>query len=133
MDARRAPFAIVSTEARDNTFTVSNALREWLWETYGARYSRPCVIKLMYRLGFEWIRPARLPKQAVRRCRSLFFANYERLVDGLPPDEKLVFADAVHAEHQSRPTHGWFLKGDRPAVNTKTGRRLVDIYGVLER
>ena len=73
------------------------------------------------------------PKHAVRRCRRLFFANYERLVDGLPPDEKLVFADAVHAEHQSRPTHGWFLKGDRPAVNTTTGRRLVNIYGVLER
>ena len=54
-------------------------------------------------------------------------------MDGQPQDEKVVFANAVHAEYQSRPTHGWFLKGDRPAVNTTTGRRLANIHGVLER
>ena len=54
-------------------------------------------------------------------------------MDGLPPDVKVVFAEAVHAEYQSRHAHEWFTKDDRPAVRIATGRRLVNIYGVLER
>ena len=77
----------------------TNVVRVWLWETFGIAYSRPGTIKLMNRFGFNWVRP----EQAAQKA---FIADYERLKDGLPPDEKVVFADAVHPEHQSQPTHG---------------------------
>ena len=54
----------------------------------------------MHQLGFDWKRPERLPKQADTAAQKAFIVNYEHLVDGLPPDEKVVFADAVHPEHQ---------------------------------
>ena len=64
--------------------------------------------------------------------KKILLAKYERLVDGLPPDEKGVFVDAVHPAHQSRPTHGWFTKDDRPTVKTTTGRQRLNIHAALD-
>ena len=99
--------------------------------TNGHIKSRHLVFTLR-RLGFDWRRPERLPKHADPVAQKDFIAQYERLVDGLPPDEKGVFVDAVHPEHQSRPTHGWFYKDDRPAVKTTTGRQRLNIHAALD-
>lgn len=110
----------------------TNEVRAWLLEAFGVEYSRPGAIKLMHRLGFEWVKPERLPKQADREAQEAFIKSYESLMNGLRPDEKVVFADAVHPEHQSRPAHGWFHKGDRPAVQATTGRQRMNIHGALD-
>ena len=110
----------------------TKGVRAWLRETFGIEYSHPGSIKLMHRLGFDWRRPERLPKHADPAAQKDFIAKYERLVDGLPPDEKGVFVDAVHPVHQSRPTHGWFTKDDRPAVKTTTGRQRLNIHAALD-
>ena len=83
----------------------TNGVRAWLQETYAVAYSRPGAIKLMHRLGFDWKRPERLPKLASTAAQKAYIARYESLKNGLPPDAKVVFVDAVHPEHQSRPTH----------------------------
>ena len=96
----------------------TNTGREWLWETCGARTSRPGAIKLMNRIGFEWLRPARLPKHADPAVQKAFIADYERLVDGMPPDDKVVFTDAVYPRarmvHQGRSAGG--LDNNRSAA-----------------
>ena len=43
----------------------------------------------------------------------------------------MLFSDAVHPEYQSRPAHGWFPKGGKPAVKTTSGRKRVNIQGAL--
>ena len=83
----------------------TNEARAWLPEAFGAAHSRPGAIKLMHRLGFERVKPERLPKQADREAQEAFIKSCESLMNGLRPDERAVFADAVHPEHQSRPVH----------------------------
>ena len=58
--------------------------------------------------------------------------KYERLMRDAPANEAIVFADAVHPEWRSRPAHGWFLRGDRPAVRSTTGRRRLSPHGALD-
>ena len=107
-------------------------VRAWLLQAFGVGYSRPGAIKLMHRLGFEWVRPQRLPKQADAKAQEAFIKKYESLMNGLAANEKVVFADAVHPEHQSRPAHGWFRKADRPAVRATSGRQRMNIHGALD-
>jgi hypothetical protein len=51
---------------------------------------------------------------------------------GREADEMVVFSDAVHPEHQSRPTHGWFAKGQKTALKAASGRKRLNIQGALD-
>ena len=53
-------------------------------------------------------------------------------MNSLPPDEKVLFLDAVHPEYQSRPAHGWFPKDQKTAIKTTSGRKRVNIHGALD-
>ena len=86
----------------------------------------------MHQLCFNLIKPVRLPKQADPGVQKAYIANYKRLNNDLPPDEKVIFIDAVHTEHQFQATLGWFHKNDRPEVRTMTGRQRVNIQRVLD-
>ena len=37
-------------------------------------------------------------------------------MQSLAPEEMVVFSDAVHPKHQSRPEHDWFPKGQKTAL-----------------
>ena len=45
------------------------------------------MIKLLHRLGFEWRKPTGLPARADVAAQEAFVAAYERLLNGLAPDE----------------------------------------------
>ena len=52
-------------------------------------------------------------------------------MNNLSPDEAVYFGDAVHPEHQSRPSHGWVKKDDNIAIKCNSGRQRVNIHGAL--
>ncbi len=109
----------------------TNGVRDIIPPTFGQEYTRGGAIKLMHRLGFEYVKPKPLPRQADRAGREAFIRQYERTVRDAPANEATVFADAVHPEWRSRPAHGRVFRGDRPAVRSTTGRRRPDPHGAL--
>jgi len=44
----------------------------------------------------------------------------------------IVFSDAVHPEHQSRPAHGWFPKTQKTAIKATSGRKRLNIQAALD-
>jgi len=110
----------------------TNEVRAHIEASYGESYSRSGAIKLLARLGFEYRKPARLPAVADEEKQAQFICNYEALRNHLELDEAILFADAVHPEHQSRPAHGWFRKGAKPAVKSTSGRQRLNIHGCLD-
>ena len=98
---------------------------------FGIAYSKAGVIKLLHRLGFEYRKPKGLPAKADAAAQEAFVAHYERLMNGLLPDEVVYFSDAVHPEYQSRPAHGWVRRGERPAVKKGKGRQRLNLMGAL--
>ena len=51
---------------------------------------------------------------------------------GLGTDEMVVFSDPLHPEHQSRPAHGWFPKGQKTALKASSGRKRLNIQAALD-
>ena len=98
---------------------------------YGVEYSRSGAGKLLRRLGFVYRKPKGIPARADEAAQQAFVASYERLLNGLDPDEVVYFADAVHPEWQSRPAHGWIRRGDRVAVKRGKGRVRMNLHGAL--
>ena len=99
---------------------------------HGKSYSTSGAAKLMGRLGFVYKKPQSVPAQADETKQAAFIAQYEALMTGLGVDEMVVFSDAVHPEHQSRPAHGWFPKGQKTAVKATSGRKRLNIQGALD-
>ena len=98
---------------------------------YGQSYSPSGAAKLMRRLGFEYKKPRLLPSQANEPKQAAFIASYEGLMRSIAADEMVVFSDAVHPEHQSRPAHGWFPKVQKTALKASSGRKRLNIQGAL--
>ena len=123
---------VLKAHFRDNPPRDSNEVRDDILRIFGVSYSRPGAIKLMHRLGFEYLKPKRLPKEADREAQEKFIDAYKRLTSGMKPDERVVFVDAVHPEYQSRPVAGWFLKSAKPAVRSTTGGQRLNVHGALD-
>lgn len=99
---------------------------------YDQNYSASGAAKLMHRLGFLYKKPQSLPAQANEAMQATFIAEYEALMTRLGADEMVLFSDAVHPTHQSRPAHGWFPKTQKTAIKATSGRKRLNIQGALD-
>jgi len=106
-------------------------IRAYITAHFDLRYSHSGCVKLLARLGFEYRKPKALPRVADVAKQAEFIASYESLLNSLADDEAVYFADAVHPEYQSKPSHGWVKKGSNPALKTTSGRARVNIHGAL--
>ena len=109
----------------------TNEVCLYIQNSYGQEFSRSGSIKLMARLGFVYKKPKLLPLAANEGEQRDFIRQYNALCNALMDDETIVFGDAVHPEHQSRPAHGWFLRESRPAIPATCGRKRLNIHGAL--
>ena len=116
----------------DGRFCHSSVeIRAHVSTKFGLRYSPSGCIKLLARLGFEYRKPKALPRVVSAEKQAAFIALYERLMGDLGADEAVYFADAVHPEYQTKPSHGWVKAGSNPAIKTTAGRGRVNIHGAL--
>ena len=99
---------------------------------YGQSYCSSGAAKLMRRLGFVYKKPHPLPAEADVAAQEAFIAEYEALMTGLGRDEMVVFSDAVHPTHESRPAHGWFPKNQKTAIKSTSGRKRLNIQGAID-
>jgi len=104
-------------------------VRKLTLELFDVEYSISGAIKLMHRMGFSYRKPRPLPAGADEAAQKAHIEAYEGLLNQLHPDEAVVFADAVHPEHQSRPAHGWFPIDEKVAVKATSGRQRLNIHG----
>jgi transposase len=98
---------------------------------FGVQYSHSGCLKLLHRMGFEYRKPKALPRVADEVAQQQFIDMYEKLLNTLPADEAIYFADAVHPEYQVRPAYGWMKCGSNTAVKTTAGRQRVNIHGAI--
>ena len=115
----------------DHPLRSTNEIRRYIHNRFGQEYSRSGAIKLMGRFGFVYKKPKVLPLKADEREQREFIIKYNRLCNQLMADEAIVFGDAVHPEHQSRPAYGWFLRDGKPAMVATSGRKRLNIHGCL--
>src|ERR1019366_6837461 len=76
----------------------------WIEQEFGHVYAgRSGLIALLHRLGLEYHKPKVIPRKLDEEKQKAFIANYEKVLNSLPDDEAVLFADAVHPTHAARP------------------------------
>jgi transposase len=94
--------------------TLPRTTREvgaWIEQTFGVVYqSRSGLIALLHRLGLEHRKPQAVSRKLDPAKQQAFIDAYEGLLKTLSDDEAVLFADAVHPTHGTRPVGCWAPK-----------------------
>ena len=105
----------------------------WIEQEFGVVYeSRSGLIALMHRLGLEYHTPTVIPRKLDEEKQKAFIATYEDLMNSLPDNEAVLFADAVHPTHAAQPVGCWAPKQDKLAIEQTSGRQRINIHGALD-
>jgi transposase len=112
--------------------TSTTEIGQFVKERFGVDYGRSGLIKLMNRIGFDWKKPESVPGKIVVETQQKFIDAHEHLRNSLGPDEAVVYVDAVHPTHQSKPAGRWMPRGQRCALPTASGRDRLNLHGAID-
>jgi transposase len=105
----------------------------WITSEFGVDYdSRSGLVALLHRLGLEYRKPEVIPRHLDESKQRAFITRYENLMNSLPLDEVVVFADAVHPTHAARAAGCWAAKDETLAIEQTTGRQRLNIHGAID-
>lgn len=105
----------------------------WIEREFGVVYqSRSGLIALLHRLGMEHRKPQAVSRKLDEAKQKAFIESYDALLNRLPDDEAVMFADAVHPTHAARPAGCWAPKETKVAVDQTSGRQRMNIHGAID-
>ena len=93
---------------------------------------RSGLIALLHHLGMEHRKPQAIPRKLDEAKQKAFIEKYNALLNALPEDEAVIFADAVHPTHTVRPVGRWAPQGVQVAVEQNSGRDRLNIHGAID-
>ena len=134
-----ASFLSVAQESTLKAWVVATLPRStrqvgaWIEAQFSLVYeSRSGLIALLNRLGLEYHKPEVIGRKLDERKQRAFIASYEKLLNSLPDNEAVLFADAVHPTHAARPAGCWADKRDKLAIEQTNGRERINIHGAID-
>src|SRR5208283_1807136 len=105
----------------------------WIARECGIEYqTRSGLIALLHRLDMEHRKPKAISRKLDPAKQAAFIKSYEGLLNQLPADEAVIFADAVHPTHAVRPVGCWSPKDVPVAVEQCSGRERLNIHGAID-
>src|SRR3954454_14689267 len=105
----------------------------WIEHAFEVVYeSRSGLIALLHRLGLEHRKPQAVSRKVDPAKQKAFIDTYTALLKTLPDDGAVLFADAVHPTHGTRPGWCWAPKEVKVAVAQTSGRDRLNIHGALD-
>ena len=127
---QRARLTAWITEALPRT---TREIGAWIARECGIEYEgRSGLIALLHRLGMEHRKPTTISRKLDPAKHAVFIRSYEALLNQLPADEAVMFADAVHPTHAVRAVGCWAPKDIPVAITQSSGRERLNIHGAID-
>ena len=116
----------------ENTYLDSHAIRHYIEQTYGVKYTPSGVKDLLHRLGFTYKKPKHVPGKLDSAKQAAFIAEYEKLRKNQGKNDPVDFGDGCHPQFNSIPAFGWIRRGEEKELKSNCGRRRVNINGAVD-
>lgn len=117
---------------QNHTYLYAKDIIAYVMATFCIEYTVPGMICWLKMHGFSYKKPAVVPGKANREAQEQWIKEYEELKKGLPENDAICFIDGVHPTHNTKPTYGWILKGERKEIPTNTGRQRLNLSGAID-
>jgi transposase len=109
------------------------SVARWVKERFGVHYTDSGMTALLHRLGYRYKKPKLLPGKApAPEVQEAFVASYRKLKESKGEHDAILFMDATHPQHNPVLAGGWIKRGQRFPLKSNTGRRRLNINGVID-
>jgi transposase len=131
------PFKLVESQISelkqhlsDTTYLNVKSIIEYVKRKYNVEYTKSGMKFLLHALDFEYKKPKIISDKVNVEMQIKFVEKYKKLKK--TPDIEILFMDATHPQHNSRPTFGWFPKKKRNIkLLNNSGMKRINIHGIL--
>ena len=114
------------------TYLHTHEIVKYIDTTYHVQYTVSGLNKWLHHHGFSYKKPKGTPHKFDEEKQEAFIEVYEDLKSSLPPNEALLFMDAVHPTQATKITAGWIKKGTDKPIKTTGSRNRLNIVGAIE-
>lgn len=115
----------------DNTYLKAELICAYVEHTFGVFFTASGMTKWLKRNNFSYKKPKGTPAKADPEKQAEFIRYYEDLLNTLPEDEPVEFADAVHPTMATKITFGWIRKGQDKLISTTASRTRINLLGSI--
>ena len=114
----------------NNIVPNSEAVQTFIKDNFGKVYSISGVVNLLHNLGFVHKNTKQVPSKADVEMQRIFKEAYEVFEKCLPKNEVILFGDATHPQHNTKPAKVWVKKGQEKIIKSNSGRKRLNINGL---
>ncbi len=122
---------LLKIHLRENTYIASKEIVEYVKQTFGVVYTPQGLVHTLNRIGFTYKKATIIPGKSDAKKQKDFIAKYTLLKKEKAPEDKILFMDGVHPQHNSKPAYGWIEKGKKKEIRSNTGRKRINLNGVI--
>jgi len=109
------------------------SVARWVKERFGVDYTDSGMTALLHRRGYRYKKPKLLPGKApAPEVQEDFVASYKKLKENKGEHDVILFMDATHPQHNPVLGGGWIKRGRCFPLKSNTGRRRLNINGVID-
>lgn len=121
----------LSEELDSSIYLTTKAVISFVCANFQKTYSLSGMRDLLHRMGYAYKKPKLVPGNPDKEAQELFAEQYEKFMETKSADVEVLFADAVHPEHNAIAASGWIKRGEIREINTNSGRSRLNLHGAL--
>ena len=122
--------AEVDKFVQDRIIPNSKQVKQFIKDRYDKEYSVSGIANLLHNLNFVYKETKPVPSKYDVARQKAFKEAYEIFEKNLPKNEVILFGDATHPQHNTRPSKVWVKKGEEKIIKSNTGRNKLNINGL---
>ena len=103
----------------------------YVQKRWGILYSVSGMTALLHSLGYVYKKPKIVPGKADAKAQEAFLVEYEKLKENKGKEDPIYFMDATHPQHNPVLVYSWIKRGTERKIPSNTGRRRLNINGVI--
>ena len=128
-----AQLAELDAHLQQELHSSAASVARWVKARFGVNYTDSGMTALLHRLGYRYKKPKLLPGKApAPEVQEDFVASYKKLKENKGEHDAILFMDATHPQHNPVLSGGWIKRGRCFPLKSNTGRRRLNINGVVD-
>jgi transposase len=112
-------------------FLTTQSVIDYVKKKFDITYSQSGMRDLLHRLDYEYKKPKLVPGNPDHEAQEIFVEQYEEFMLRKPNNVEVLFADAVHPQHNTMAAYGWIKRGEKREIQTNSGRERLNLHGAM--
>lgn len=113
------------------TYLKAEHIYSYIEQRFDVKFTVSGITTWLERNSFSYKKSRGTPAKVDPKKQTEFVRYYEDLLNTLPENDPVEFADAVHPTMVTKITCGWIRKGQDKLIATTASRTCVDLFGSI--